>query len=122
MTIHFTPTMADRNSASARFNLRKQQAVRGDPGIRWGNAVLVRLGPDVAALNAPQFDPANAPAGALLLAFSALEAGQCQWGFNHGAENLFCGLPVDPRAKASPLFKRYCPHHVKAAKGRTIVR
>src|SRR5690606_40603618 len=82
------------------------QAAQGNPGIRWGNPVAVRLGPDAAALNAPLFNPANAPAGALLLAFSALEAGQCQWGRSEehtselqSRENIVCRLLLEIKKK-----------------------
>lgn len=121
MTIHVIPDKIERLSANGKW-AHRSGALRPDLGIKWGGASSRPKGPDAKVLASPLFNPALAPAGARLVSFGELEAGQCQWGFDVGGGNVFCGLPVDPSAQGSRLFRRYCPCHVKAATGRAVVR
>ena len=121
MTIHVQPLWEERNRAAMR-RMHKAGAIGRDKGIQWGAGNTRARGSDSRVLRSPLFNPTNAPAGARLVAFSELDAGQCQWGFDLETGTVFCGLPVDPGAKGSALFSRYCPCHGQAAKGRTVVR
>jgi hypothetical protein len=122
MSIHVNPTVAERNSASAQFQRQKNNLRRQDQGLRWGAAASAPKGPDHKVLNSVHFELANAPLAARLVPFSEIEDGQCQWGFNHGDKNLFCGVAIVPAIAGTGLFKRYCPHHVRVATGKTVVR
>lgn len=121
MNVHINVSRSERNAAQTSY-LHHSGQVRRAPAMQWGEAPVAPRAPKNRSLQSPLFDPAQAPAGARLVRFSDLADGQCQWGFDVDGGNLFCGLPVDPAAKGTKLFGRYCPCHVKAATGRTVVR
>lgn len=123
MNLYVKVSRSERNAVSASF-LHHSGQVRRAPAVQWGDGwrPSAPLPPKNRALQSPLFDPALAPEGARLVRFGELDDGQCQWGFDVEQGNVFCGLPVDPAAKGTKLFGRYCPCHVKAATGRTVIR
>ncbi len=113
MNIHISVSAAERRIANGKF-ANPMGSPRQGTGLKWGKVAAVRGGPSFRVLNSAHFDPAHAPDGARLVRFADLEAGQCQWGFNHEGKSLFCGCPIDPDSERQ--FSRYCAHHAVIAR------